>query len=166
MKNLGTLILGIILGALLMYFYFNMSNKGDGTTAIIKPKGVITPTEAKVLDTTFNLRHKLISDSIVIRPDNRSSWWSLDDITNYLEYSKHKADSLGYAMSGVRVYLGAYPEENGQVGYTTMFMVPTGSETQVNEGFKFEAINNEDLTGIGPLNMGTGGNPPNSNYPQ
>ena len=102
-----------------------MSNKGDGTTAIIKPKGVITPTEAKVLDTTFNLRHKLISDSIVIRPDNRSSWWSLDDITNYLEYAKHKADSLGYAMSGVRVYLGAYPEENGQVGYTTMFMVPT-----------------------------------------
>lgn len=166
MKNLGTLILGILLGALLMYFYLNTSNTGEAVTATIKPNGIITPTEAKLLDYTFDLRHKLVSDSIVKRPDNRSCWWSINDITNYLQYSKHKADSLGYAMNGLRVYLGAYPETKGLVGYTTMFMVPTGVKTQINKDAKFGPSKSNDLTQIGPLNMGSAGNPPNSNYPQ
>ena len=166
MKNLGTLILGILLGALLMYFYLNTSNKKEAITASIKPNGIITPTEAKLLDYTFDLRHKLVSDSIVKRPDNRSCWWSINDITNYLQYSKHKADSLGYAVNGIRVYLGAYPETKGLVGYTTMFMVPTGVKTQVNKNAKLDASKGNDITGIGPLNMGSAGNPPNSNYPQ
>lgn len=165
MKNLGSLILGLIIGALLMYFYMNNLYGSHISNPIIKPRGVISPNQAIVLDSTYNSRHTLISDSIVNRPDNRSSWWSLDDVTNYIDYAKNQSDSLGYNMSGLRIYLGAYPTVKNQVGYTTMFMVPTG-ELQMVEGSKgFTASANNDIEGANPLNMGTAGNPPNSNYP-
>jgi len=165
MKNLGSLILGLIIGALVMYFYSNNLNGSHVTDPIIKPRGVITPNQAIVLDSTYNSRHTLISDSIVKRPDNRSSWWSLDDVTNYIDYAKNQSDSLGYNMSGLRVYLGAYPTSKNQVGYTTMFMVPTGDVKMVDGSKGFAASANTDIEGANPLNMGTAGNPPNSNYP-
>ena len=51
------------------------------------PRGVITPAEAKTLDQAFDSRHQLISNSIVKRPDNRSSWYSLQDMRDYLDYA-------------------------------------------------------------------------------
>lgn len=135
-----------------------------------KPKGVITPDEARTLDAAFNSRHELISDSIVKRPDNRSSWWSLQDVKDYLAYAENQAKEQGYTMNGIRVYLGAYPDEKDQVGYTTMFMVPTGvknGEPQ-EKGYSSEDGNrdNPDLLGSDGLNRSESGNPPSSNYPQ
>jgi hypothetical protein len=84
MKNLLLLIFGIIIGAAAMYFYCCE----DIEEGIVAPNGIITPEEARTLDQAFNSRHQLISDSIVKRPDNRSSWYSLVDMRNYLDYAE------------------------------------------------------------------------------
>ncbi|RLJ68723.1 hypothetical protein CLV86_0112 [Lacinutrix venerupis] len=168
MKNLFTLVLGLIIGALIMYF-FCCKTENLGAVEITKPRGVITPSEAAILDEQYNSRHTLISDSIVDRSDNRSSWWSLEDIRNYLDYAENQSRELGYTMDGLRVYLGAYKTENGVVGYTTMFMVPTSSEIEqdsIKGGSARRAGNGGDIPGGDPLNMGQNGTPPGGNYPQ
>ena len=126
------------------------------------PKGVISPDEAKTLDQAFTARHDLISNNILKRPDNRSSWWSLQDMKDYLEYAEAQVKELGYEMNGVRVYLGAYPEAKEGPGYTTMFMVPTADIPQGKDG----SGGNSDVPGADGLNGGEDGHPPMSNYPQ
>ncbi|GGG45036.1 hypothetical protein [Bizionia arctica] len=167
MKKFSLLILGILIGALATYFYCSKSNLEQPEVAVVAPKGLITPEEAKTLDQAFNSRHALISDSIVLRPDNRSSWWSLKDMRDYLNYAENESKELGYTMDGVRVYLGAYPT-NKQVGYTTMFLVPTGVEN-ISQGnstlFNMLSPGGGDVPGGSGLNDGVGGNPPSSNYP-
>ena len=171
MKKLGYLILGIIIGVLGGYFYQSQNQNNhvkESSPDIVKPKGLISPSEAKALDQGFNSRHKLISDSIVKRPDNRSSWYSLEDITNYLKYADSQATSQGYKMDGIRVYLGAHKKVDTVVGYTTMFFVPTGYKN-IAEGSSspFATVQkSSDLTGGSGLNGGDPGNPPSANYPQ
>ena len=173
MKNLLSLILGLIIGALIMYFYCCRIDDSAAPIVITKPNGVIKADEAKTLDRAFDSRHALITKDIVIRPDNRSSWWSLKDMRDYLTYAEDQSKTLGYTMDGVRMYLGAYPDKRVDttivVGYTTMFMVPTSSEIeQVNQkgGSAVRAGDGGDVPGGDGLNMGGGGIPPNSNYPQ
>lgn len=169
MKNFFLFLLGLIIGAAVVYFY---CCKGDSETMIdfIEPKGLITPEQAKTLDQAFNSRHQLISDSIVGRPDNRSSWYSLSDVRDYLNYAENQAKNLGYTMNGIRIYLGAHADTSNENGYTTMFIIPTGnlvkSEANMNL-FNFAIQNsNPDIPGGYGLNMGSPGNPPDANYPQ
>lgn len=170
MKNVSLLIIGAIIGALATYYFCpNCAGHDDTVGGIVKPAGVITPKEAMVLDEAFNSRHQLISDSIVMRPDNRSAWWSLEDVRNYLKYAENQSQELGYQMDGVRLYLGAYPDSPKEgVGYTTMFFVPTGSEA-LSEGssmpFHFKRQGG-DIPGGDGLNVGGAGDPPSANYPQ
>lgn len=133
MKNLSLFIIGLLIGALAVYFCC-MNDTVPIEEELIKPNGLITPSEAKTLDQAFNTRHALISDSIVKRPDNRSSWYALEDMRNYLNYAEKQAKDLGYTMDGVRVYLGAYPDVKDQVGYTTMFFIPTGYQITSEDG--------------------------------
>ncbi len=170
MKNLGTLILGLILGALAMYFYCCNSDSYDMVEAPIKPSGVITEAQAKVLSDAYTPRYNLVSDSIVKRKggDNRSSWWSLEDMNNYLAYAQSQTDSLKYTMTGVRMYLGAHPTTpKGEPGYTTIFMVPTGYPTPpAGTTNLVAAAGDGDIPGGNGMNGGDGGNPPGANYPQ
>lgn len=170
MKKLIYILAGVIIGVTGSYFYCSQCTfKGEShQETIVKPKGVISPAEAKVLDQAFSSRHKLISDSIVKRPDNRSSWYSLEDVTNYLKYADSQATTQGYKMDGIRIYLGAYKDVDSVVGYTTMFMVPTGAKN-ISEGSTslFKTIRKSgDLSGSDVLNQGGTGFPPESNYPQ
>jgi len=171
MRKFGLVLIGIVIGALGSYFYFNGENVESSMEkiAIVKPKGLITPQKAKGLSQGFNSRHRLISDSIVKRPDNRSAWWSLKDMRDYLNYAENQASDLGYTMNGVRVYLGAHPKANERAGLTTMFIAPTGNIT-VSESsmfnFKFQTGDKGDIPGGDPLNDGSNGNPPNASYPQ
>lgn len=166
MKKLILLLLGVAVGFGLCYFYFN-SNQTEEEMAK-PPQGVITPAEAVVLDTAFNKKHQLISDSLVKQPDNRSAWWSLQDMRDYLDYVEAQTKSLGYTMDGVRVYLGSYPKTAIGEGYTTMFMVPTGDKT-TSEGSmvnaKLDHHGSGDIPGGSGLNHGGQGDPPNANYP-
>jgi len=166
MKNVVTFLVGALVGAGIVYFICC----NDDTEEIIgTPKGIITPAEASALDKAFNSRHQLISDSIVKRPDNRSSWYSLKDMRDYLSIAEKEATGLGYKMDGVRIYLGAYPDTANEVGYTTMFFVPTGNLITA-EGsmlnFSLMQGGGKDIPDGTGLNAGDPGDPPSENYPQ
>lgn len=167
MKTLFVFLMGVIIGAAILYFY---CCKDSMDVEMTQPKGIITPAEAKTLDQAYNTRHQLISDSIVKRPDNRSSWYSVSDVRAYLASAEKQAAELGYTMNGVRIYLGAHAVAGNDVGYTTMLFIPTGTQTTA-EGsmspFNFmPPTGNHDIPGANGLDMGGGGNPPHANYPQ
>lgn len=168
MRNFLMLIIGIIIGAVAMYYYVNQP--AEGKMIVSAPKGLITPDQIKSLDQAYNPRHKLISDSIVKRAggDNRSSWYGLDQVRNYLNHAEKEAEELGYTMDGVRIYLGAHPNQDGEVGYTTMFFIPTGkSNKAVASVFNFYMQQNRhDIPGAQGLDHGNQGYPPDANYPQ
>ncbi len=126
------------------------------------PKGLITPEQAKELNDAFTQRCELISNNITKRPDNRSSWYSLNDLRTFLDLAEAQAKELGYEMNGVRIYCGAYPIEKGQAGYSTSFIVPTSSNKIGEEGDG----DNHDIQGANGLNFGHEGDPPGANYPQ
>ncbi|GGG45084.1 hypothetical protein [Bizionia arctica] len=85
----------------------------------------------------------------------------------FLNYAENESKELGYTMDGVRVYLGAFPTDK-EVGYTTMFLVPTGIEN-ISQGnstiFNMLPLGGGDVPGGSGLNEGSMGNPPSSNYP-
>lgn len=169
MKKLALIILGIIIGFIIAYLYFKPNNiMSEETPEITAPSGLITPAEARTLDQAYNSRHKLISDSIVKRPDNRSSWYSIEELEAYIAYAKKQAGELGYTLDGLRLYEGAYPDSNGQVGYTTMFFIPTGTRN-LSEGSTSPVSTTTgggDIPGGDGLNGGGEGDPPSANYPQ
>ena len=126
------------------------------------PKGLITPKQAKTLNDAYTSRCELVSRDITKRPDNRSTWYSLEDIRNFLDLAEAQAKDLGYEMDGVRIYCGAYETENGQVGYSTSFIVPTASNKTGEEGDG----DSHDIQDANCLNFGQQGHPPSASYPQ
>lgn len=171
MKNFGLLILGIILGALAMYFYFNNNHDMKTEPPTNKPpSGIIAPAKIKEISQAYNERYRIINDSLFKNPkaeDNRSTWYKLEDIENYLGYAKQQAKENGYVLDGLRLYLGAYPDTSKEKGLTTLFFVPTGYEN-ISEGsfFALQGGGSTDLPGSDGLNFGTHGKPPRANYPQ
>lgn len=125
-------------------------------------KGLITPAEAKKLNDAYTERCQLISKTITNKPDNRSSWFSLSDLRDFLDTAEAEAKDLGYEMDGVRIYCGAYPTTKAGVGYSTSFIVPTSTV-----GFG-ECGDGEshDIPAASGLNKGNLGIPPRANYPQ
>jgi len=130
---------------------------------MLKPKGIITPKEAKRLNDTFTERYLLISKDVVKRPDNRSSWFSLEDIRAYLKYAETQAKENGYEMNGIRIYNGAYPFTKDGVGYSTSFIAPTADIPNGKDGISGD---NSDIPDGDCLNRGQDGWPPQANYPQ
>jgi hypothetical protein len=126
------------------------------------PKGLISPTQAKELNDAFTVRCELISNQITKRPDNRSSWYSLDDLKSFLASAESQAKDLGYEMDGVRIYCGAYPTEKGEAGYSTSFIIPTAS----NKIGELADGSSHDISDADGLNKGNAGIPPSANYPQ
>ncbi|WP_439151843.1 hypothetical protein [Winogradskyella sp.] len=169
MKNFGLLILGIIIGALAMYFYCCRDVEAVTEVEINKPNGLITPKEARTLDEAYNIKYSVINDSLFKKSttgDNRSSWWSIDDIQNYINYAENQAGELGYTMDGLRLYLGSYPGTKGETGLTTMFFIPTGSESVAQGSLFTLPQGSNDIPGANGLNLGEDGHPPGANYPQ
>lgn len=117
-----------------------------------KPKGIISAQEAQTLnDNWTNLRAKA-NEAAAGQPDNRSSWYSLDDMQNFLDYIKEKNDNV----NGVRFYLGVETTKEDPKGMTTIFMVPTEEK----DG------KNIDIEGAEVMDRGLRGDPPPANYPQ
>lgn len=164
MKKLLLLIVGVVIGIAAAYYYLSSNQNLEEMT---KPKGLITPSEIKTLDQAYNSRHTLISDSLIDRPDNRSSWYSIEEIESYIAYAKEQADSLGYTLDGLRLYAGAYPDTKEGPGLMTMFFVPTGSKN-VSEGSMLPTLQGggNDIGDADGLNRGSKGDPPSANYPQ
>jgi hypothetical protein len=66
MKKLVPLVLGVVLGALAMYFYCNKINEQtpNEMTETPTPKGIVTPDEIKTLTEAYNPRYDTISETI------------------------------------------------------------------------------------------------------
>jgi len=172
MKKLTYIILGILIGALATYYFCPRTLEAQEEVAIVKPKGVITPAQAKVLNNNWTEYRKAAVDSAARKQgrdvDNRSTWWSLDDIENYIIYAKNQSNDLGYNMTGIRVYLGVYGKSAGdsEKGYSTMFIVPTGKKSR-DEASSFNLFtlpSDGDVPEGDPLNGGSKGAPPGGGY--
>ncbi|WP_405571722.1 hypothetical protein [Winogradskyella sp. Asnod2-B02-A] len=171
MKNFGSLILGILLGALAMYFYCSKdADKTEGPVAVAAPYGIISPAKIDSLTQAYNQRHKIISDSLFKKSktkDNRSSWYKLEVIEDYIKYAKHQASENKYTMDGLRLYLGAYPDVSAEEpGLTTLLFVPTGYKNTSEGSFFSMQGRSNDLDDSDGLNLGKEGMPPGANYPQ
>jgi hypothetical protein len=169
MKKTTLFLLGIILGALATYFFCpRLPQEESIETKIVKPKGVITQNQAKELNANWTLHRKAAVDSAAQKQgrsqDDRSASWSLEDVENYLAYAKSQSDSLGYDMTGIRIYLGVYGKNAGQTkkDLTTMFIVPTGKISKSEASVIMLPPGNGDLP-VDPLNNGIGGQ---GSYPQ
>ncbi len=137
MKNLRPLLLGVIIGALITYFFCPRQGAGDMKPMaheIKCPKDTISVAEATKLFKNWQKNNPTEIDSIIdvegSRKKTTNVGWSLDNIKNYLDYAEAKADSLGYKMTGIRVYMGNYGKNPNPVkkNRNTMFIVPTGHE--------------------------------------
>jgi len=163
-KNLY-LILGFIIGAVLTYYFCpRQIEESKPIGKIEKPKGVISVEEAKQLNDNWTNYRKKVVDSVVQRRgrkrDARSVYWDLEEVEQYLQYAKHYSDSLGYEMTGIRVYLGVYGKNSGPAkkNLTTMFIVPTGKKTDSKSSMNPFNFTEEPL--VPPLNNGAGGEEP------
>ncbi|MEP3837739.1 MAG: hypothetical protein ABJM36_08830 [Algibacter sp.] len=172
MKKLGPVIFGFVIGAILTYYFCPRPLNGELTmgSEYVIPKDTISVTEAKVLSANWEKNNETEIDSTIAvegpRKKMRSVWWSLKDVNEYLAYAQAKSDTLGYKMTGVRIYLGNYgaSEKASKKNRNTMFMVPTGpkSKSKASSLNMFLPPSDSDIPAP-PLNDGGGGD---NGYPQ
>jgi hypothetical protein len=161
MKKLTYILLGFIIGCLLTYYFCPRVEQLPDK--IVKPQGVITVAQAKTLNDNWTLYRKSAVDSAAQKQgreqDDRSTYWDLEDIENYLGYAKKSSDSLGYTMTGIRVYLGVYGEntDKSKKNLTTMFIVPTGHKAMSEASTSFFSFQGSNNLPVSPLNKGAGG---------
>lgn len=170
MKKLVLLILGFILGALAMYFYTHNDQNQENMEETPIPNGIIEPADITKLTQAYNPRYQAINDTIFKGDeggDNRSSWYSLEDLQNFLTLAQKQAGELGYTMDGVRIYPGAHSADGETPGYSTFLLVPTGYLNK-SEGsmLSMQKGGKGDIIGGDGLNHGETGDPPGANYPQ
>ncbi|MCB4808984.1 hypothetical protein LG651_12065 [Tamlana sp. 62-3] len=167
MKKIFYLILGLIIGAILTYFFCpKQCVVGTPENTMPKaPKDTISVAEATKLSDNW-ANNNITEIDVVLEVDGsrkktRSVWWSLDEINQYLAYAQAESDTLGYTMTGVRVYLGNYGKDSkpSKKNRNTMFIVPTGPK----KVFKASSLNiilpptDGDIP-VPPLNNASGGN--------
>ena len=167
MKKLVYIILGFIIGALLTYYFCpRPQDMGTIDTKIVKPKGVISVKAAKELNKNWTDFREAAVDSAAKKQgrkkDNRSTWWSINDIETYLAFAKNQTDSLDYSITGIRVYLGVYGDNAGvtKKNLSTMFLVPTVKKRTAQASmnpFNVVIQKEEDCAECDPLNDGGGG---------
>ncbi|UMB53020.1 hypothetical protein MKD41_11825 [Lutibacter sp. A64] len=132
------------------------------------PKGLISPKQAKELNQQFIKTRSGELNKIVQKLDNNptekdalSTWFSIEEIKNYINYVESKNKNV----NGLRVYFGSYSNaqnKSKQKNLSTVFIVPTQSK---NDDADFDE-GGSDITNIDALNNGTLGNPPSNEYPQ
>ncbi|APY00444.1 hypothetical protein [Lacinutrix venerupis] len=117
-----------------------------------KPKGMITAAKAKELNDNWTNLRADANETAAGKPDNRSSWYSLEDMENFLKQIKEDNSNV----NGVRFYLGVETTEEDKKGLTTIFMVPTKDDGKGN---------NQDIPDADGMDRGAVGVPPNQGYP-
>jgi hypothetical protein len=136
------------------------------------PKGLISPEKAKELNQQFVKTRSNKLDKIVEKLDNKpkkkdalSSWFSIEELKNYIAYVESKAPDA----NGLRVYFGAYDkksEETEKSNVSTVFFVPTRTAVGSSQKDGLEGGDNSDIDDLDGLNSGGLGNPPSAEYPQ
>ena len=139
------------------------------------PKGLISPTEAKELNQKFIKTRSKDLNRIVKKEsgnpkkeDAISSWFSLEELENYIAYVKEEATKKKITVNGLRVYFGAY-SNNDKKQYkkdlSTMFFVPTETKQEsLQKSSSFTVESSSDIQDIDALNDGSMDDPPSKPY--
>jgi hypothetical protein len=149
-----------------------------------RPKDTITREVAKEYNARYNeLRWQLIKNSPSMngREDANAIWYSIEVLENYINYAKAEAKKNNYAISGIRFYMGVYPENyqyREKAGLTTIFLSATKKRQQMQKDVlkmnlksdsqkSTDVILEENLDAleVSPLNFGGMGHPPRIEYP-
>ena len=141
------------------------------TVTISAPHGIHTRPaallvkEAKTLNDNWTKYREAAVDSAAKKQgrnkDDRSVWWSIEDIENYITFSKNETSNLGFDMTGMRIYLGVYGDNAGRTkkNLSTMFWVPTvkkAKEEASMSPFNLAYGGDGDCEDCPPLNDGNG----------
>lgn len=138
-----------------------------------QPSQLITHDLAVELSERYHeSRAELISKSI-LKDDVTAVWYSIEELENYLNYVKNQGAEKGIDVTGIRLYLGVYPNDSSykeKAGLTTIFLTPTKKrEATINvESSRTDQYSEENIDAIElqPLNYGGIGRPPRVMYPQ
>ena len=135
------------------------------------PNGLVSPERMIELSNNWTKTRAKVIKNAIGTEDNRSVKFYTEDLKTYLEYAEKQSEQLGYNMTGVRIYFGAYGKNksNGKAGQATVFLTPTG--TRINNtkaGYLnfFTLQEDDEDTGGDGLNHGGNGEPPGAEYPQ
>lgn len=118
-------------------------------------------TRSKALDRIVEIENRKPKEKDAI-----SSWFSLEEIKNYISYVEEQAKLKDLNVNGLRVYFGAYSNSIKNVskkGLATVFFVPTQAKIKSDIDGGDE---NSDIIDIDALNDGQVGDPPSAEYPQ
>lgn len=118
-------------------------------------------TRSKALDRIVEIENRKPKEKDAI-----SSWFSLEEIKNYISYVEEQAKLKDLNVNGLRVYFGAYSNSIKNVskkGLATVFFVPTQVKIKSDIDGGDE---NSDIIDIDALNDGQVGDPPSAEYPQ
>jgi hypothetical protein len=109
----------------------------------------ISVTEGKALYGNWqSSRQPLISQSFPQDPSDFT--FNLSDLQEYLAYVKDQSKKQGIEDPGIRVYFGAFDDEQGNKA-TVFFAPTTGDESEDDNNYNLDAFD-----------FGTGGWPPRS----
>lgn len=122
--------------------------------------------KSKDSDGSFKPEEELSKQKFVLSVSN---WYSLDELENFIAFSKRNARKNGYEMDGVRIYIGVLPNDEkykDKKGYLTTFISPTGNKNIQEGGFMTFQSPSKDLPQGPSAEYGSAGDPPSATYPQ
>lgn len=134
----------------------------------------ISPKEAIELNQNFVKTKGKALDKIVEKEEKHphekdavSSWFSLDELKEYIAYVEAQGKEKGIEVNGLRIYFGSYSnneKDADRKGLSTVFFAPTQAKVGVEQNG--ELTDDGDITDINPMNLGQLGQPPSATYPQ
>jgi len=133
-----------------------------------KPNGLISPSQAKALNEQFIKTRSKEMNKIVKKltgdkkeQDAYCTWFSIEELENYIAYTKEQATEKGKNLTGLNVYFGAYPTEGKHPkdsNLSTIFFAPTTETSKLD----IADLSTESDTELDGLNAGTIGWPPSA----
>tara|TARA_R110001583_G_scaffold35585_1_gene118193 strand:+ start:41967 stop:42368 length:402 start_codon:yes stop_codon:yes gene_type:complete len=130
----------------------------------------ITSAEAKELNKSFVKTRGKAIDSAIKKKDALSSWFSIDELKEFIATVEQEGKAKGITVNGLRIYFGAYPKDAKKPkkdNLSTVFLVPTQPYKSAMQKDAVEVIEGgNDIEDLGGLNKGTLGFPPSATYPQ
>lgn len=136
----------------------------------MEPRQLITNELAKELNLNYlNQRSPLITADMH-KEDANAIWYSIEELERYISYLKRKSAEEGVALTGIRFYLGVYPNDRAiygdKSGMTTIFLSPTKKPDGVVVPLAKagETEYNVDALELRSLNYGNMGKPPRLEY--
>jgi len=101
--------------------------------------------------------------------DAISSWFSLDELKEYIAYVEAEGKAKNITVNGLRVYFGAYAkndQKDDKKALSTVFFVPTKPKVGSLQKDSVMLVESSDITDIEGMNNGSTGHPPSAPYPQ